>query len=97
MLPFPQTRPALPQSVHSIDPLNSMFFILRRHISLFAYLTSHSIRGKIMNESGESPTGFHAAQCLVRLVSAPLTSMPRRLDTSFLILASTAKTVAVLG
>jgi hypothetical protein len=55
------------------------------------------IRGRITNKSGGTPPTTNTAHCLVLPVSAPLTTVPRRLDTSSLSLAAKAKPVAVLG
>lgn len=55
------------------------------------------IRGIIISKSGKATPETHAAQLLVLPVSAPLTGMPRRLDTSSPFLAVEAKAVAALG
>jgi hypothetical protein len=65
-------------------------------VSLSADHTQRYHSWNNFNKSGEAPPATHAAQSLVLSVSAPLTSTPRRLDTSSPFLAVEAKAVAVL-
>jgi hypothetical protein len=89
--------PALSPARSPIDPPQLQFHPPRILTSLCLRFTRGAIiRGTTVNKSGEAPPAMHAAQSLVLPVSAPLTSTPRRLDTSSPFLAVEAKAVAVL-